>query len=73
MSEGMFPQHPKSGDWETLKGRMLTPPELPYADQGGNANDGRVDSQNATGVSGSWDSHVVVSTPLTHGGGTIAK
>ncbi len=26
--DGFFPQHPKSGDWETLKGRMLSPHEL---------------------------------------------
>ena len=25
MSEGLFPNHPRSGDWETLKGRTLSP------------------------------------------------
>lgn len=72
MSDGMFPQHPRSGDWETLKGKMLAPHELPYSEQDTNYNDGRVDSQSATGVTTPW-SHSIVSTPLTKGGGTLAK
>lgn len=39
--DGFFPQHPKSGDWETLKGRMLAPHELPYDVQDKNLGEPR--------------------------------
>ena len=71
MSEGMFPQHPRSGDWQTLKGRMLSPHELPYDEQDANIGPERL-NQEVSGT-GSWDSHVIVTTGMTHGGGAMAK
>lgn len=68
----MFPQHPRSGDWETLKGKMLAPHELPYDHQDANMGPDRLNQEVSTGF-GSWDKHVLVSTPLTHAGGTLAK
>lgn len=68
--DGWFPQHPKTGDWETLKGRMLTPPELPYMTSTNHMNP-RPQAQSS--IDGLWDKDIVVSTPLTGGGGAMAK
>lgn len=43
--DGVFPQHPKTGEWETLKGRMLAPHELPYDVQDQNLGDARFNGE----------------------------
>lgn len=61
--------HPRSGDWETLKGRMLSPwLQAPlYSSAMG-------DTRHQTdAMAQKWDSTVVVNTGLTRGGGTMAK
>jgi hypothetical protein len=66
---GLFPQHPKVGDWNSLKGSMLAPHEEPpiYSTAMG-------DTRHQTdAMAQSWDSTVVVTTGLTGGGGTMAK
>lgn len=64
---GLFPQHPKTGDWATLKGRTLNPwlmqPLMSTAE-----GDSRHQAPNA--IVG-WDKSVV-NTGLTRGGGTMA-
>lgn len=65
--DGMFPQHPKTGDWETLKGRTLAP----HIAQ-------PMESTAHTAVRFSpaptmdWASSVIVNTGMTPGGGTMA-
>lgn len=67
--QGMFPQHPRSGPWETLKGSMLAPHEA--APMTSTASG---DSRHQTdAMTGHWDSTVIVSTGMTRGGGTMAK
>lgn len=67
--EGMFPQHPRSGDWETLKGRMLSPHLQPVLTSTASG-----DSRHQTdAMAGHWDSTVIVNTGMTRGGGTMAK
>lgn len=68
-SEGMFPQHPKTGDWETLKGRTLAPHIQAVL-----TSEAEGESRHQTdAVAQKWDSTVVVNTGLTRGGGTMAK
>lgn len=66
---GMFPQHPRSGDWETLKGSMLAP-HLQMPLDGGNTGDprfnGEVNTQN-------WEASLKAVDAPTRGGGTMAK
>jgi len=61
--------HPRSGDWETLEGKMLAPhtaPPLMSTAQG--------DSRHQTDtMTGHWDSTVIVNTGMTRGGGTMLK
>lgn len=66
----MFPQHPRSGEWETLKGRMLAPHELPVDVQDQNFGDSRL---NQSTVTENWTSHTLVTTGMTRGGGTMVK
>ncbi len=67
--EGMFPQHPRSGDWETLKGRMLSPHiSAPLTSTAGGDSRHQTDA-----MAGHWDSNVIVNTGMTRGGGTMAK
>ena len=68
--DGWFPQHPKTGDWETLKGRMLTPPELPYMESTNHMNP-RPQAQ--TSFTETWNQCVVVNTGETGPGGAMAK
>ncbi|HEY6019694.1 MAG TPA: hypothetical protein VIY48_07280 [Candidatus Paceibacterota bacterium] len=69
MSEGLFPQHPRSGDWETLKGRMLSPhTAAPLTSTASGDSRHQTDA-----MAGHWDSTVIVSTGMTRGGGTMAK
>lgn len=65
-----LPQHPKTGEFYSLKGRMLTPPELPYMTSTAH-NNPRPQAQSS--IDGLWDKDTVVSTPLTGGGGAMAK
>jgi len=66
---GLFPQHPKTGPWETLKGGTLAPhtaaPLMSVA-QGDSRHQ-------APAGGGHWDSQIIVSTGMTRGGGTLAK
>jgi len=67
--EAMFPQHPRSGPWETLKGSMLAPHiAAPLTSVAG--GDSR--HQSSTGMT-HWDSSVTVATGMTRGGGTMLK
>lgn len=68
MSEGLFPQHPRSGDWETLKGRMLAPHEqaVMTSQAGGDSR------HQANPATTSWTSAIIVNTGMTGGGGTMA-
>lgn len=68
--QGWFPQHPKSGPWETLKGKMLTPQELPYMTSQNYMNQ-RPGSQSS--IQQEWNSTVIVNTGETGGGGAMAK
>ena len=63
--------HGPEGAWSSLKGSTLTPPELSFSDQDGNIGPDRL-NQEVSG-SGSWNTHVIVSTGMTRGGGTLAK
>lgn len=66
--EGMFPQHPRSGPWETLKGGTLAPhtqAPLMSTAQGDSRH------QAPTGMT-HWDNTVIVTTGMTRGGGTMA-
>jgi hypothetical protein len=68
--DGHFPQHPKTGDWETLKGRMLTPPlQMPL--ESTNHMNPRPQAQSS--IDGLWNEHIVVTTGETGGGGAMAK
>jgi hypothetical protein len=68
MAEGMFPQHPRSGPWETLKGSMLAP-HIAQPIEGGTPTTTPVDT---TSMNGKWNSGVIVTTGMTRGGGTMA-
>ncbi len=69
MSEGMFPQHPRSGPWETLKGSMLAPH---IAQPMTSTSHGDSRHQAPAPVIG-WETHILVNTGMTRGGGTMAK
>lgn len=67
--EGCFPQHPRSGDWETLKGRMLSPVvEMPMESVA--EGDSRHQDMPPTL---DWSSQILVNTGMTRGGGAMAK
>lgn len=69
MSEGLFPNHPRSGDWETLKGRMLAPHiKAPITSTA--HGDSRHQAEAKVHVG--WESYLV-NTGMTRGGGTMAK
>lgn len=70
MAEEMFPQHPRSGDWETLKGKMLAPHVQMPDEQAENYGDSRL---NQSTVTTNWTTHTLVNTGMTRGGGTLAK
>lgn len=71
MSDGtMFAgSHPRSGPWETLKGRMLSP-HVAAPLEGHNSGDprfnGEVNSYN-------WEMSLKAHEGMTRGGGTMAK
>ncbi len=68
MSE-MFPQHPRSGPWETLKGGTLAP-HLQPGMESTNTGDPRF---NGNAGSLGWSKDTVVTTGMTRGGGAMAK
>jgi len=66
-----LPQHPKSGDWYSLKGKMMAPYELSVLESTAMMN---TRPQSDLAMPGNmWDADIVVSTPLTGGGGAMAK
>jgi hypothetical protein len=67
--EGLFPQHPKTGPWESLKGGTLAP-HLMMPLESVAQGDSRHQAPNA--IIG-WESKIIVNTGMTRGGGTMAK
>lgn len=68
-ASGLFPQHLRQGDWETLEGKMLAP-HIAGPIEAGMPTNIQVDT---TSMRGYWNSEVIVTTGLTGGGGTMAK
>lgn len=66
---GLFPQHPRSGDWESLEGRMLAP-HIAGPLESGVPTAVQVDTSS---MRGTWNTDVIVTTGITGGGGTMAK
>ncbi len=69
MAEEMFPQHPRSGPWETLKGSMLAP-HMTTPLESGNVNTTRGSGKVEPPMG--WESSIKPSEGLTRGGGTLA-
>lgn len=70
MADTMFGgSHPRSGDWETLKGRALEP-HLAMPIAAGNTGDPRFNGE-ITGPMG-WEASLKPHEGLTRGGGTLA-
>lgn len=68
-TDGLFPQHPREGDWETLEGDMLAPHiMMPLESVAMN----RAGVQSGTRQP-DWNSQITVQTGLTPGGGTMAR
>lgn len=67
MSE-LFPQHPRSGPWETLKGGTLAP-HLQMPLEGANTGDPRFNG-NAGNLG--WTKDTIINTGMTRGGGAMA-
>lgn len=60
-----FPQHPKAGDWETLKGGTLAP-HIQQPMQSSAGGDSRhIDSAGGT----NWAGSILVNTGMTRGSG----
>jgi len=70
MSGLTFPQHPRSGPWETLKGGTLGV-HLQMVDEGQNTGDPRFNGEVAG--AGGWESMILPTVAPTRGGGTMAK
>lgn len=70
MSNGMFPQHVRAGDWETLTGGTLGV-HLQDSNGSGNIGDARFNGEVAG--AGSWESMLLPVVPVTRGGGAMAK
>ena len=66
---GDFPQHPKTGDWCTLKGRMLAPHEEPVLMSSSMGDSRHIDEAPSI----DWASTTIVNTGMTHAGGVLAK
>lgn len=64
MSE-MFPDHPKSGEFFSLKGGMFPPPELMTLESK-SEGDSR---HQADAVCNPWEADTIVQTPTTTGSG----
>lgn len=67
--EGMFPQHPRTGPWETLKGGTLAP-HMTAPLESTSSGDSR---HQTDAMAGHWDSNTIVNTGMTRGGGTMLK
>lgn len=67
----MFEGHPRSGDWVTLKGKMLAPMEQAPSVEDANMGDARFNGE-VKGAQG-WEASLLPVVPLTGGGGTMAK
>lgn len=65
----LFPQHDRSGPWETLKGSMLAP-HLATPIEGTNENTTRGSGKVEPPMG--WESSIKPSEGLTRGGGTMA-
>lgn len=66
---GMFPQHPKTGEFCTLKGRMMTPPLQDVLTSNAMGDSRHIDEAPSI----DWASTIIVSTGMTHAGGAMAK
>lgn len=64
-----FPQHPKTGDWETLKGSMLTPPLMDVLTSTAMGDSRHIDEAPCI----DWASTIIENTGQTGAGGTMAK
>lgn len=64
---GMFPQHPKSTEFCTLKGRMLEP----HIQQPMESSAHTAVRYSPAGKT-DWTSSIIVNTGMTPGGGTMA-
>lgn len=67
--EGWFPQHPKTGPWESLKGGTLAP-HMTTPLEGVNVNTTR--GSGKVEPPAGWKSSIKPSEGLTRGGGTLA-
>lgn len=65
---GWFPQHPKTGDFESLKGRMLAPHVCMPMTSTASGDSRHIDSAGGT----NWSGTILVNTGMTRGGGTMA-
>ncbi|HEY6018549.1 MAG TPA: hypothetical protein VIY48_01180 [Candidatus Paceibacterota bacterium] len=65
---GMFPQHPRNTEWETLEGKMMAP-HIAAPMESTASGDSR--HQTSTGMT-SWNSTITVNTGQTGGGGAMA-
>jgi len=70
MSGLNFPNHPRSGPWETLKGGTLGV-HLQQPMDSGNSGEARFNGEVAG--AGGWESKLLPNVPMTRGGGTMAK
>jgi hypothetical protein len=70
LTDGWFDGHPKTGDWETLKGKMLQPWEFDGIESTSETGASRAHSPSPSTAP---NSTIQVDTPLTMGGGTFAK
>lgn len=66
--EGLFPQHPKVGEFETLKGGMVSPPLQMPLESSAMGDSRHIDSAGGT----DWTGSILVNTGMTRAGGTLA-
>lgn len=62
--------HGPEGPWSSEKGSMLAP-HIQMPDEGSNTGDPRFNG--TTPTTHDWSSDVIVQTPMTGGGGAMAK
>jgi hypothetical protein len=68
---GVFGDHPREGAWRSEKGSNQSA-WLQTVGMEGTDNEGPDRLNQEVSTTGSWDSHVIVQTGMTHGGGTMA-
>jgi hypothetical protein len=66
---GMFPQHPRNTEWETLEGRMLAPHTQDVLESVAQGDSRHQDAPANIG----WDTTILVNTGTTGAGGAMAK